>query len=360
MYFWGEQAIYALSIRQQGSELLKLTSRQEIDADFSYVLNCLQQKTATQVTPTTYAQSAHRLFKQLLAPDLPTELLLIPDGALARLPFEALVRKEPSESVSWRSLPYLVVDKAISYAWSYSLWLQTRAPEQGRVLVISPQKFQDLASLSQGKKLVSKLTSMYGSQTTAMIAEQAQKNQFLSAIAEKQEPLQILHFHTHAQADPSSPTESWISFQEEKMYLYELYYSQLDASLAVLGACETAEGQLQIGEGVMSFARGFTHAGCQSVVATLWASNESSTTEILVQFYEALSQGKSKRAALTQSKRSFLQDNSSRPNIAYHPRNWASLVLIGNDDAFPSSTSYWPWAIVICLLIVAVWVWKKN
>jgi len=94
--------------------------------------------------------------------------------------------------------------------------------------------------------------------------------------------------------------------------------------LLVLSACETAEGDKRAALGLAGVA---VRAGARSTLATLWQVNDSSTAELIAQFYKTLSNpGDS-----TVTKAKALQ--SAQLNLLRRykaPLYWAPYVLVGN------------------------------
>jgi CHAT domain-containing protein len=72
---------------------------------------------------------------------------------------------------------------------------------------------------------------------------------------------------------------------EEKLYFSELYGMHIPASLVVLSACDTGNGILKSGEGIMSINRALTYAGVKSAVVSLWQVPDKETSEIMILFY---------------------------------------------------------------------------
>ena len=56
--------------------------------------------------------------------------------------------------------------------------------------------------------------------------------------------------------------------------------------LVSLSACETGVGEARSGEGVFGLRRAFMMAGAQNLLMTLWPVNDSTTTDIMADFYE--------------------------------------------------------------------------
>jgi CHAT domain-containing protein len=92
--------------------------------------------------------------------------------------------------------------------------------------------------------------------------------------------------------------------------------------LIVLSACETATGDKQAALGLAGVA---IRSGAASTLASLWAVDDAATSELMQQFYGALTarEGVSKAEALRFAQQSIRQQHE-------HPYYWASFVLLGN------------------------------
>ncbi len=92
--------------------------------------------------------------------------------------------------------------------------------------------------------------------------------------------------------------------------------------LIVLSACETATGDKRAALGLAGVA---IRSGAASTLASLWAVDDGATSELMQQFYGALTgrEGVSKAEALQVAQKSIRQQHE-------HPYYWASFVLLGN------------------------------
>ncbi|MHC4392643.1 MAG: CHAT domain-containing protein [Planctomycetota bacterium] len=118
--------------------------------------------------------------------------------------------------------------------------------------------------------------------------------------------------------------------------------------MVVLSACDTARGTVRAGEGVVGLVRGFTTAGAETVVASLWPVDDAATSVLMGELYansggagdglrvaQALRQGALRLRATESSSvdrgRSLAAGRRvgrrARPFEA--PRHWAAFVAYG-------------------------------
>lgn len=141
-----------------------------------------------------------------------------------------------------------------------------------------------------------------------------------------------LHFATHADlpGKVQGIKESFLLLGQVEnkegddgfLTLTEVLDLKLDADLVVLSACLTGRGKVMEGEGVANFARAFQHAGARSVLVSLWEVASDATVEYMKIFYQHLKNGKSKAEALKLARNEIKQ---RYPNPFY----WAPFILHG-------------------------------
>jgi CHAT domain-containing protein len=96
-----------------------------------------------------------------------------------------------------------------------------------------------------------------------------------------------------------------------------------DAELVVLSACATGIGKEIEGEGLLNFARAFHYAGARSILVSLWKIGSKETVEFMELFYEYLiKEQKSKAEALSLTRQQIKQKYP-------HPFFWSAFVLHG-------------------------------
>jgi len=173
---------------------------------------------------------------------------------------------------------------------------------------------------------------------------------------------QILHFATHAFLDSEHPELSGIVLtmvdpkgmrQNGMLPLYDVYSLQLSTELTVLSACQTALGKDISGEGFLGLTHGFLSAGSKSVVASLWKVDDRATASLMRGFYESLLQQKMSVGAALRA----AQLKTMREKQWNAPYFWAGFVLQGEYTNHIALEDKWwpdPWRMLLAVLILAL------
>jgi len=115
------------------------------------------------------------------------------------------------------------------------------------------------------------------------------------------------------------------------LQLYEIYNLKIaDCELAVLSACQTNVGKNFEGEGVFALSRGFLAAGARRVVASQWAVEDISTAELIGEFFRQIASAKKSRQQIDYAR--ALRDAKRkirRKKEWAAPYFWAPFVLTG-------------------------------
>ncbi|MEL7340903.1 MAG: CHAT domain-containing protein, partial [Bacteroidota bacterium] len=264
-YFVGDTNTYLFGINQDTSFLMPLgigeDSLQTLVAGFRKQVERWNQPTDS------LDAIASQLYQHLIeawADQMPeTQWIIIPDGPLQFLPFEALTVSTSSGK------EYVLLRKTISYAHSLSELLRSserenkhqspyvgfapvfpRSAKQGNSQ--SNTFYQNWPSLPMSAAAVQEASTLW--QGESYVLEEAQESVF----REKGLDAQVLHFATHAVVDWEFPVNSKIVFAVPKavqntrndgyLHVYELFRLRLASELVVLSACETGLGLQNRGE----------------------------------------------------------------------------------------------------------------
>ncbi|WAC40830.1 CHAT domain-containing protein [Pedobacter sp. SL55] len=140
------------------------------------------------------------------------------------------------------------------------------------------------------------------------------------------------------------------------MYLFELSAKQSAPSLVVLSACQTADGILANGEGIISLSRGFNAIGTTATIASLWNVNDNAAAQIMAGFYQSLEKNKNASEALRQAKLNWLS-TAKTSNAMLLPYYWDSLIYMGKNQEIelqkPINWLEKPFLAIYCVLLLA-------
>lgn len=352
-YILNEDDGYGLLSSIEGSFLFQLIEVSQLNDEIDTLISLLADGNSDI---TTYNTTSNALFKKLIPQDIYTKIkgkhvTIIPDYTLQRLPFEAL-------AVSINGPKYLLAEVEVSYDYSLSLLKQNSSIQRksdGGLLAFAPVQFTSLGltELPFSEREVKEIAEVVPGDIH--VNGKATKKAFL----EQMKDHKIIHLATHA--DLGDGENPWIAFADEKMFLKEIYATKNQAKMVVLSACNTLDGELKRGEGIMSLARGFFYSGAKSVVSSLWPVNDNVGKEILIKFYQNLDQGNTKSKALQNAKLKYLTTVSEKK--LKHPYYWAGFVVLGNNEPLSDDQrSLWYFMgmgiLIVALLFAALKLFK--
>lgn len=287
------------------------------------------------------------------------KLIIVPDNALAYLPFETLVADSSSAGKGEGSNAYYLVERfALAYAPSASALAavrsmesqagsrgiiafgdpvyngpgseKTASPDGSRLSYYTERGF-DLRRLPYTRNEVTSIGALFPA-TDRQVFLGAEANE-QNVKREKLDRYRYIHFAAHGVVDEENPARSGIILSLEGsekedgiLQTTEIMRLKLNADLVTLSACRTGLGKVVSGEGVLGLTRAFLYAGTRSVAVSLWNVNDTATAELMKAFYRNLKRGMSKDEALRQAKLELLNGKQAAWR---HPYFWASFVLVG-------------------------------
>jgi CHAT domain-containing protein len=316
-------------------------------------------------------------------------VLVVADGALNYVPFEALVKT--SESADYSSLPYLIKSNQIVYAPSASVIGAIRAQQNTgadrAILIVADPVFNStdtrahapasssgpetrglgiqsaLSDVSNQDAVATAATAkMQGLPLARLAGTRSEADQIvklakaaggqadvwldLDASEENIEArditkYRILHIATHGLLNAERPqftglVLSLIGNKSEDGFLRtdEVFNLRLGSPLVMLSACETGLGKEKRGEGVMGLTRAFMYAGAPTVGVSLWSVADKSTADLMTDFYKRLLVSTAGSSSPTGVSASSAMRDAQLAMIAGKrysaPFYWAPFVLVGD------------------------------
>lgn len=315
---------------------------------------------------------------------LPTEvnkLIIVPDGQLNYIPFEILVTQISDQSSNtYQNLSYLLKKYTIQYLYSTNLHIQksTSLDEPNSLLAFAPKY---ITKINSPQREIQKETLVRNSLKDLLFnqSEISELNKYIDGNSFYEEEAteenfkahakksSIIHLAMHSIMDDEKPLQSKLVFspsldtiEDGYLHAFEIYKMEVPAKMAVLSACNTANGLLANGEGLISLGRAFSYAGCPSVIMSHWAVDDKATAILMGYFYKHLAKGKTKSLALKDAKLEYLEKGTITNS---NPFFWGAFITIGDDAPIIEAQKMSPFIIIVSLflgLMLVLIVYKKH
>jgi CHAT domain-containing protein/Flp pilus assembly protein TadD len=277
-------------------------------------------------------------------------IIIVPDGPLWDLPFQAL-QETPGH-------PWLQ-DHALFQAPSLTALREIRTQRNaarsasGPTLLafVNPQITKDLSQTIEKTRLDTKLSALpnastqvkglrevYGGPPASLILQgpSASEERFRKEAGQAR----IIYLFTHGVLINENPMRSYMVLSSAPgksddsdglLEAGELMTMRLKADLVILSGCETARGHIGRGEGMIGLAWASFIAGAPTVVVSQWRIPALSTGQLMLEFHRALQRRVTAGSSMTTAQ--ALQYASLRirgKKGLKHPVYWAGFVIVGD------------------------------
>jgi CHAT domain-containing protein/tetratricopeptide (TPR) repeat protein len=357
-YQLGETSSHLWFVSRDRFVFHRLPAKAEIEHLVGALLPLLRDPNLTGDAAAWYAAPARSAAAILIDPILGEltdieRLIIVPDGALHYLPFDALLVRD-SSATSFHDLPWLAAEVEIATTPSISALARLRSVAQAPasaspLLLLADPVLPDpdhasvfvRAAGADGLHPVpgaaaeqQRLIDIHGRAAHWWSGEHATADKLTTA-----GPWRSIHLITHGLFNEERPQYSGLVLspgEDDDGFLdvAKIFSLNLDCDQVVLSACSSALGEQVDGEGLVGLTHAFLYAGARSVVAALWDVGGDGAAQFMGDYYQALStDGQSSRAAaLTTVKRSMSHsDGRTSGNVPLaHPSVWAAFVSTGD------------------------------
>ncbi len=311
------------------------------------------------LTMTDSIPASRALYSILLAP-LPSRvlkpiLIIVPDGSLNLIPFDALTDDAGK---------YTLDSHVVSYAPSATVLhlIETARPAQARQVtflgiggieyqppaikltgnsktdsedirrgILDPfdPKASPLPDLPESRNEVTAAGKIFGSSSVLLLGPAATDAAFE---AESLGRFKIIHIAAHGIASAKYPDRAALVLAPDPadhddglLQVRQIRELHLNADLVTLSACDTGAGRLEGEEGIENIEQAFLFAGARSVLASLWLASDTFTTDLMKQFYRNLAAGEDENEALRLAKLYLVKSFGGKAT----PLDWAGFTLVG-------------------------------
>lgn len=342
----GAEPVTALVLQRSGALAVSLPALDSLAGD--------GRRLATLIASgTDPAELARRLGVAVLGPVLSrlspsvVRLIVVPDGALHRLPFETL-----RASDGHRLVERFAVTIAPSATALVRLQLRTGTRGPSTLLAFGDPAYEDahasatapraptealgrdyragfaaaggLARLPNSRR-EAKNVAAYFTRADVRLGADATENALRSASLRT---VSVMHFATHAIVDDQVVWRSALALAPGGGFdgfvgASDLAALDLHADLVVLSGCRTADGVVLTGEGVQGLTAPLLEAGARAVLATRWAIGDRDAGLMIDRFYAALSHGSTVGDALQRAQREAIA-------AGVNASVWGAFTLVGD------------------------------
>ena len=329
-----------------------------------------------------FATASNALYKLAIEPAAgligEKRLLIVADGALNYVPFEAFVKTKAG--ADYTSLDYLIKSNEIAYAPSASVIAAIRSSSTATegantILIVADPVFNSddprlkgarpAAGSSEerglGLALNSAISDVTGTESTggglrlARLPGTRAEAEAIAAIARaggaKSESwidlaanedkidsadvanYRIVHIATHGLLDVERPQFTGVVLSlvgntkaDGFLRTDEIFNLKMRPALVMLSACETGLGKEKRGEGVIGLTRAFMYAGAPTVGVSLWSVADKSTAELMTDFYKRLLSPTPHPSVAAMRDAQLAMISGKKYSAPFY---WAPFVLVG-------------------------------
>lgn len=247
-----------------------------------------------------------------------TNLVIIPNGSLHFIPFQALMNGKGE---------YLVQRFHLVYSSSASVYILCKAREVKAGSGFMGMALSDISvgnnvglpgtedELKKILPLFANNISTFGVQSTESFAKKNAGG------------YNFIHFATHGSYNYRQPLYSYLLFppsddDDGRLNVYEVFEMNINTKLVTLSACETGLGNINQGDELVGLSRAFIFAGSSAVIVSLWSVADYPTSLLMTNFYRYI-KNHNLQEALTLAQRDVIK-------VFPQPQYWSPFIIIGN------------------------------
>jgi len=310
-YFLGDSLISIFTITKESISLDQVQKAEDCDFKIFGLRKLITSGTVADIKE--FHLEAYYFYNKLFPKPLAEgikNILVIPDGNLGLIPFEALLTEKYSGKVDdFNKYPYLIKKYGFAYSYSANLFYKNiqKTVKNGSTdeeswlgiapvfinvknLVVNDVYISSLPATEREVKTINQKFKQRNFKADIKVFKDASEEFLKSEVVKN---YKHLHIATHGFVNSEKPELSGIVFADNKsggndgvLYSGEIYNLELNSDLVVLSACETGLGKVSKGEGIIGFSRALLYAGTNNIIVSLWKVSDNSTSDLMIDFYD--------------------------------------------------------------------------
>lgn len=315
-FFWGERDVYGWSLTANGVRGQRLGAADSLGALVEFLRATLESPAGADDWRAP-AGRAHAAFVVPLATHPLGDVVVVPDGPLAHLPFEVML--EPTQRVVYGPSASVLqgLAAATDSSWARAALVVGDPTGRGDATPETTRGAERLGPLPYAGVEARAIYDLFAPGADLLLHKSATLARWQALDPSR---YRFLHFAAHALVSDREPELTHLVLADGGLDLAAIRNLRLSAQLVSLSACETALGLRVRGEGVIGLPHAFLAAGARGVVVTLWRVDDQAAADFMTDFYRAVAAGRAPAEALRLA-RERRRDQ--------HPSRWAAFVLVG-------------------------------
>jgi CHAT domain-containing protein/tetratricopeptide (TPR) repeat protein len=344
-YAVGKDGSFGFALTKDALRVFPLAPRKDLLPKVAAYLRLISDKDGHDFS------AGRGLYAELVAPaELPPSirsLIVVPDDALAYLPFDALQTPDGK---------WLTERFAVSYAPSLSSLREIRAraalratpPPKDLLALGDPYYGKNESAAGAGASSqdyfssdfvfprlkfsgteVQRIAALFPPKRADVFVREQASERTLKRL--NLDDYRIIHIAAHGLINDQNPMRSAIVLAQDPdspedgfFQMREIYNLRMRADLVVLSACQSGRGQLVRGEGLEGLSRAFFYAGASAVMMSLWEVDDRAGAQLMERFYGFLQKGTPIAEALRKAKLEMISGKE-----AAHPYYWGGIIITG-------------------------------
>jgi len=297
--------MFLISQEKVRVEQFSLSGNRPLDRKLTSWVSNFKDAIVAEAPKSRLQSASAKLYNVLLKPfekDLQSfsKLIIVPDGALAYLPFEAL----------YHNGKYLIQHYQIKYEPSLTSLKMLKEHDKQHpkdLLAVAGSNISEkndsgsfkrntLSALPSTLIEVDSIASHF-KRVSLLEKKKVSEGAFKKLV--RNNSYKYIHMATHGIIDENDPRRSGLALSangrvtasskdDGLLRSSEIFGLNINSDMVVLSACNTGLGKVVRGEGMLGMQRSFFYAGASTVVVSLWNVYDRSTAYLMNEFYKNL------------------------------------------------------------------------
>lgn len=295
---FSDEQIYVTIITGDDFEIFEIDYTKALKTSLEEVSEILTHN--LEIVPGKYAEITYNIVNQLLPEakrkKLTDKIIFIPTGIFYKLNIEALVLHPAATVATFQELSYWGKNAEIVYCPGLTYLKNNLVPSLSKDLKIAAfsfvgknEKSNSFGHLANIKGTYTEISSLENRFKASQIYSGKKATLGNFKHLKNHETWDILHLGLHGLSESNVRDDVKLYFRKgnsiDSLAGYELMNMDINTSLVILSACQSASGFIHKSEGVYSLSRYFMISNVPNIIASVWDLDDVTSASVFSDFY---------------------------------------------------------------------------